>query len=803
VTAALYRARRELRRDWRATLALIVLVAVVGGVVLATAAGARRSSTAYERLREETLASDLDVAFADTEGPPTASVEDAARRARSLPQVAALSRLDFPFLVPAGSGFYPYLDFLAGVRTDGAVEAQVDRPRVLDGRLPSVADAGEVAISVTYAGESGLGVGDRQEFESYAPAQLEQLFTTGDAGPPAGPRFALEVTAVFDAPIFLSESTGDFQPRIMLSPAFLREHGDEVATYPGGFAVRLHGGAADATEVTQELRAMFPEQPLEITPADEVDRKIGSGIRVAATALALCSMVAALAGGTAVAQALSRHFATRTPSHRWLGVLGMTRSERLLSQTLTTVPVATIGALGAVALSILASPRFPVGIARRAEPDPGLAVDVTVALFGAAGIFVAVLALTVLAASAAARGAVGGSAARRASSLPSRSMTALRYSPLTPARAIGVGMAVSPGVGSRVAVRSALAGVAMGVVGLVAVLVFVSSVDTLVETPARYGVPFDATVSGFSGDVLQEGDVDLLSDPRTARVGLGYSGLVRVGGEEVNAYALESLKGDLSFTGLAGDLPGGGAEVALGTSTLDAAGVEVGDEILVEGAGGRLRATVTGTAVFPVIDERSAPGRGVLMGRKDLESVLAPGETNADVVIKWADGVDPATANAQLAAATGTEIFAPRLPSDVNNLREVKTVPRALAGFLATLAAAAVVHALIATVRMRRQELAVLRALGFDERQLGSTVLWQAMTLGLLGIAVGVPLGIVAGRLSWQAVAGAIGVVRTPVVPAAAVFAVSLAVLIVAGVTGVLHSRHVRNAAVATLLQTP
>lgn len=42
---------------------------VAGGAVLTTVAGARRSSTAYERSREETLAADLDVAF-DLSGVP-------------------------------------------------------------------------------------------------------------------------------------------------------------------------------------------------------------------------------------------------------------------------------------------------------------------------------------------------------------------------------------------------------------------------------------------------------------------------------------------------------------------------------------------------------------------------------------------------------------------------------------------------------------------------------------------------------------------------------------------------------------
>jgi putative ABC transport system permease protein len=316
------------------------------------------------------------------------------------------------------------------------------------------------------------------------------------------------------------------------------------------------------------------------------------------------------------------------------------------------------------------------------------------------------------------------------------------------------------------------------------------------------GSPFDAAVSGFSGDVLEEGGAELLTDPDVAQMGLGSGGLARVGDEEVNTHALESLKGDMAFTLLDGHEPRGGAEVVLGASTLDAAGVGIGDQVDIDGAGGSLRATVVGTAVFPVVDERSSPGRGVLLGRDDLETISSPDELNADVLIKWADGVDTEAANAELGERTETEVFAPRLPSEVNNLREVKALPRALATFLALLAVLAAVHALVSTVRMRRKELAVLRALGFERRQLGSVLAWQATTIGLTGLVVGVPLGLVAGRVVWKAVASGIGVVDEPATPALVVVAVSLAALVVVNAAAIFPGRSARHVRPATVLRS-
>jgi hypothetical protein len=339
--------------------------------------------------------------------------------------------------------------------------------------------------------------------------------------------------------------------------------------------------------------------------------------------------------------------------------------------------------------------------------------------------------------------------------------------------------------------------------GLVGVLVFVGSANELASTPARYGAPFDALVSGFSGNILEEGGEALLDDPRVEGVvALGSGGLARIGDLEANTISLESLKGDQGLTMLEGHPPTGGAEVVLGRDTLDDAEVSVGDEVEVEGAIDDLRATVVGIAVFPIIDERSAPGRGILMDHEDLLRITDPEEINGDVVIDWAEGVDVEVANAELAETTGTEVFEPRLPSDVNNLRDVRALPRALAVFLAVLAALAVLHALLSTVRMRRQDLAVLRAIGFERRQLGSTVVWQAATIGVIGLLLGVPLGLVLGRVVWRAVASSIGVVDEAVTPWVAVLAVVVGVLGAVCVTAILPGRSARRVSPATALRS-
>src|SRR5215212_2861036 len=650
VGAAWYRASAVLRRRWRASLVLVALVGLAGGVVLTTVAGARRSSTAYDRFRQETLAADLDVAPAGD--PEDIDIDLLRQQLAALPQVEALTQTDFPFIVPAGSGFYPYLDFLAIVGLDPAFGSTIDRPRLVEGRLPDPGRPDEIAVLADYGREVGVRMGDEIDFESFAPEQRDPLFETGDAGPPRGPALTLRVTGSFDAPTFLSESTGAFQPKVMLSPSFVGAHGDEVATYPGGFTLRLRRGPADVAAVSDAvrdiLRTVFPEHPeVELTPASEVDRKVESSIDVAVTALALCALAAAVAGLVAVLQALNRHFSQQATDAQPMAALGMTNRGAVLADVLTAVPVAVLGALLAVTVAVLASPVMPVGVARQAEPDPGIAVDGWALTVGFVAVLLGVAGLA-LAASVAAERRARRSFTAGASGAPSRGLV-LGRTALPPEGMIGVGMVTAPRAGTAWAVRSALAGVAVGAAGLVAVVVFVSSQTSLVDSSERWGSPFDAAVSGFSGDIIDERGDELLADPDIAGLGVLTTALARVGGDEVDLHAVESVKGGVPVTLLGGRLPKARAEAVLGRSTLRDARASIGEEVEVEGAKGILQATVVGTASFPVIDERSAAGSGVLLREEDLVAIAGPSEPSRDVLIRWADGVDRDAANEELA----------------------------------------------------------------------------------------------------------------------------------------------------------
>lgn len=769
--AAWYRARTQIRRRWPAAAALAVIVGLVFGTTLALVAGARRTDSAYERAQRAGRIADLDVALPSTDPEVQATLED-------IPGVAAAVPVEFPFLVPAASDLYPFLDFLAITSHDERFLRDIDRLRLVAGRYPREAD--EFVATERFASQAGLEVGHVAAFDSYAPGQLEALFGSGDVDMPEGPRLELTLTGIGRHPDDLSESLGHFAPQIVLPVAFVEAHGAKVATYEGSLRVRLEGRSA--TAVAADIRDAFASEPeLEIVLASEIGSRIQSSIDVLVAALLIAAAVTAVAGSVAIGQALARHLGAGAAEQPTLAALGLRRGERVISGLLELAPIVGAGAVLAAGVAVAGSPLLPPGVAGRAEPDAGLDVDGLVIGAGSVAVAVAVAVL----------GLVVGWRGQRSRPAPARGRA--RRSDLgarlpAPA-ATGVRMTVAPATGAHAAaVRSALAATTTGVAGVVAVAVFAASLSTLVGTPARWGFPWGALAQTGFTDADAGADADaataLARDPTVLAAGRLASGLTQVTGSgDVNIHSYEPLRGDVPPTVVRGRLPTRPDEVAAGRAVLHAAGADLGDDLQVGPPDGPpLR--VVGQVALPLVDDRSGVGRGVIVHPEVIDDLAAPGSVGDHLVVSWGPEVtDVAAANAALEDRSGAPVTGGRLPAEVNNLASVESLPWAVAGLLAAQAALALGHGLVTAVRRRRRDLAVLRAVGFTPRDVGATIAWHAVTVVALGLLAGVPAGIVIGRMAWRTVTGTVGVVDAPTIPLlslsmAAVGAIAIAVLV-------------------------
>jgi ABC-type lipoprotein release transport system permease subunit len=486
-----------------------------------------------------------------------------------------------------------------------------------------------------------------------------------------------------------------------------------------------------------------------------------------------------------------------------LRALGMTPRQLVGVAMVRTAVIGGVGAGLAVATALALSPLTPIGVARRAELDPGPAADWPVLAAGGLVILAFVLASVVLPAwwAARARGDALGVAVPAGPGRQSLVAGALAATGAPPPAVTGVRMALEPGRGrTAVPVRAAMAGATAAVCAVMAAGGFGASLARLAGSPPAYGVAWDVALGGFATGAAGEPiAARLLANPEIAAVAGMLGQLdVSVDGRPVPVLAIEEREGSVPPAVIEGREPLRSDEIALGSTTLQRLGRRVGDTVTVAaGEQPPRRLRVVGRVVLhqPGWDSVITPGNGGVVHPDELRR-LAPDPSLEDpgtFLVRFAPGVDRERAVAGLRQDLKGFMFLPRPHAEVRNLQRVGGLPTLLAGLVALLALAMMTHTLVTSVRRRRRDLAVLKTLGFVRGQVVATIAWQATTFAMVALAIGLPLGLVAGRWAWQLTAAALGVDSGPVVPLAAMLAVAagtvLAANLVAAVPGRAASR--------------
>jgi len=141
-------------------------------------------------------------------------------------------------------------------------------------------------------------------------------------------------------------------------------------------------------------------------------------------------------------------------------------------------------------------------------------------------------------------------------------------------------------------------------------------------------------------------------------------------------------------------------------------------------------------------------------------------------------------------------------PAEIVNYRSTGATPALLASALAAGAVIALGLTLAASVRRRRHDLALLKTLGFTQRQLAAALAWQASVAAVVGVVVGVPAGIALGRWFWDLFARQIYAVPDATVPVVSVVIVALGALVLANVVAALPGRSAARTPTALLLRS-
>ena len=759
--AVLLRVQVTIRHRRLGALGLALLIAIGTASVLALAAGARRTASAPDRYTVS-VGGDVDTMLVQPEGRPQTSA------VRALPIVRELHSVTFLTATVDGA------DDAAALAGDGFAEA-----RLVAGRQPAASH--EFIATTTFADRLGLRLGDRVTVKTFTQQQVDDhsAFTTSPAGAPFEAtlvglqRSASELddpmamlrfpSSLLDEPIGVVGTVSS----IRLQPgATLEDFRAALATLPGGDAMFFQPGAIVSTSTRHAVDAQ-------------------------STGLWIVAGVVGVAVVAALGQILAGFVRLPPSSRESLRAIGYTSgqgsTEELVHAAALVVAGVAVGVVGAV----IASSWFPRGFARALEPDGGqIRVDGPALLIGATVMALALLAWVAAAARLARR--------RRLSPRPSAAADALSRTSAPPEAQVGVRFAFSRDGRDRLSSWATIATLCLAVAALVGTLVFGSSLSRLVADGGRYGYNFDHVAGAPTGGPL---DPSVIDAARTAPGIAGAMALAQgtgsIGGDDIDLVGVEPLRGGLQPVVLAGRFPASPDEVALGAVTARALDVELGDDITFDGPNGRpVGYRVVGFVVLPSVSFGEGGGRGAAMVASGLQRVV-PDAPLQQLALRLQPGAAP---DDVLPGVDVTPSSRQTRPPDVVNVARSRSVPTIVAVVVAVLAVVVLLHALLTSVRARRLDIAVLRALGADRPWITRVVHIQASVLGLLSLAIGVPVGIVAGRAAYRAFADRLGLVATPSMPIVLVSGLAVAVVVLANLSAAVPARRAGRVPPSVLL---
>jgi hypothetical protein len=832
---AAYRFRSTFRRRWGGYLALILLIGLVGGLSMGAVAAARRTQSSFPTFVASTDPPDLEGITSFVNQMPGAAGQgydpSVLAKIAHLPHVRQFSFFAGVNVIPLGSGGRPEspaaFPALAGSGSGlGTSAASRGVASVVQGRMVNAARADEFAVTAPVAHAFRWHVGEVVHFGAYTNAQ-SALRGYGTISVAPYRRFTAKLVGIVIESEAVVEDQVDVPNNanlLLFTPPLTRSL-LACCTYYTGASVTVADASRNDHTVAAAIQRILPAgfSPFAVGPTTALEAKAERAIKPESIALGVFGGIAGLAALLIAAQLIGRQLRLGAPELDTLRALGADPVMNMTDGLLGIIGAVVLGSIVAAGVAIGLSPLSPLGPVRPVYPTPGVAFDWTVLGLGTA---ILLCGLGVLALWLAHRTSPRPGYQRTPLIAERRSnvVGAAMSTGLPPAAVTGLRFALEPGSGrSSVPVRSAILGTVLALIVGVATVIFGSSLNSLVSHPALYGWNWSYELTANGGGVMPGAhSAALLSHDRYVAEWSGvFFSVLRIDGRVVPVLA-ERPGTSVTPPLLSGHGVDANDQIVLGTITLAQLHKHVGDTVTVSnGTAAPRHLRIVGTATLPTIgtsgNQHLEMGTGAVVPVRVLPahydtgyqlSGAAPGPDSILVRLKDGDGPAGLRSLQQIAKVTSTpadngiSVLPVQRPAEIVNYRAMGTTPAILGAALAAGAVVALGLTLVASVRRRQRDLALLKTLGFTRRQLAVTVAWQASVAIAIGIVVGVPLGIVLGRTLWNLFAHEISVVPSPSVPVIAVVLIALGAAVLGNIVAALPARMAARTPTAFMLRS-
>ena len=828
---AWYRFRATFRHRFGGYLAIVVLIALVGGLAMGSIAAARRTASSFSVFWAHSNPSNLvgttgflNPSIGEDSGYNAALVK-AISHLPHVSQVESQSGIDFLPLTKNGlPASDPNFYTPAAGNGYGSVNGlyfDQDRVGASKGRVADPNRPDELMLTAAGAAELGVHVGSVLPVGIYTNAETElPAFGTAKVKPVRIVDEHIVGIAVFNSSLVQDDVDAAGSPNNLFTPALTRQLLKCCVNYTET-GIRVSGGAANVRAVQAELTSLLPKGfPPFQGAGDAVTDRAQRAIKPEALALGVFGAIVALAALLVAGQVTTRQLRLGTEEREVLRAVGagsaMTSTDGLIGIGGAIV----LGALLAAGVAVALSPLAPLGPVRPVYPYPGISFDWTVL---GLGVLLLVVLLGAIAGIVSYREAPHRRFVRGRRSIEKRSsLVGAAEAAGLPAPAVaGARFALEAGSGrSSVPVRSAILGAAMAVLVLVATVTFGASLNSLVAHPALYGWNWDYILDS-GGDIPERQVTTLLDrDPYISQWSAVYTGLLQIDGQNVPVIG-ESPGAKVAPPLLSGHGLNSAGQVVLGAVTLAQLHKHVGQSVEVSNGTSSARLQHRrhrGDADTRFVDRRPTPrdghGRRAFLQphtrdrAKPLQRSPPRPERDPREITQRAEPQSRAFLTQKIASATtntanfGVVVSGVLHPAEIVNYRSLGATPVYLGAGLAIGAVGALALTLLASVRRRRRDLALLKTLGFTGRQLAAAVAWQSTIAVVIGTVVGVPLGIALGRWLWDLFATSIHAVPAPDVPALSVSLIALGALVLANLVAAIPGRLAARTPTALLLRS-